>query len=212
MGLARLEVLFFFAIVQELCVLADSRFTGSSPHASCTRGVSSSSSETAIRSGRTRGISSSSSSSSRVRAGYVENFLRWSKSYMVSSSEQFAHAILAGTQDSSNRAQYLPLWSIQLEKRQVKSWMFNFGHTQSLHLRQGEKDRDAARLKHVNSGRTWTRCRELNNTTFPPSFCLRVGIHKGLIAWAKFCRNATIQCIVLEPGGLLFGLMGRDQS
>ena len=45
---------------------ADSRLTGSSLDAGCTRGLSSSSSETAVRSGRTRGLSSSSSSSSRV--------------------------------------------------------------------------------------------------------------------------------------------------
>ena len=34
----------------------------------------------------------------------------------VSSGEQLAHAILASTQESSNPAHYVPLWSIQLEK------------------------------------------------------------------------------------------------
>ena len=50
----------------ELRSAADSRLTGSSLDAGCTRGLSSSSSETALRSGLTRGSSSSSSSSSCV--------------------------------------------------------------------------------------------------------------------------------------------------
>ena len=50
---------------------ADSRLTGSSLDAGCTRGLLSSSSETAVRSGQTRGLSCSSSSSSRVCAGYA---------------------------------------------------------------------------------------------------------------------------------------------
>ena len=35
----------------------------------------------------------------------------------VSLGEQIAHSILAGTQDSSNPTQYVPLWSTKLEKR-----------------------------------------------------------------------------------------------
>ena len=37
----------------------------------------------------------------------------------VSSGEQIAHAILAGTQDSSGPTQYVPLWSTQLERRSL---------------------------------------------------------------------------------------------
>ena len=39
----------------------------------------------------------------------------------------------------------------------------------------------------------------MNNITFPTSFCLRVGKHKGLISGTEFCRNTTIQRIFLEP-------------
>ena len=35
---------------------------------------------------------------------------------LVSSGEEIAHAILAGTQDSSNPTQYVQLWNIQLAK------------------------------------------------------------------------------------------------
>ena len=46
-----------------------------------------------------------------------------------------------------------------------------------------------------NSGRTWRFCRKMNNTTFPTSFCLRVGKHKRLIAGIEFWRKTIIQRI-----------------
>ena len=58
--------------VGTLRVEANSRFTVSSLDAGCSRGLSSSSSETAVRSGQTRSLSFSSSSGSRVRAGYAD--------------------------------------------------------------------------------------------------------------------------------------------
>ena len=70
MGLARLEVLFLLRNgVGILRSAADSHFSfiNSVLDVDCTRGPSSSSSETLARSGRTRGLSSSSSSSSLVR-------------------------------------------------------------------------------------------------------------------------------------------------
>ena len=79
MDLARLEVLFFFVTVQELCVLRQIR-----PVLVCEL-------ETLI-------------------------FAPIRQKLHVSSGERIAHAILAGTQDSSNPTQNVPLWSIQLEK------------------------------------------------------------------------------------------------
>ena len=88
---------------------AHSRLTCSSLDAGCTRGLSSSSSETTVRSGRTRGLSFSSTSSSRVRAGYADFCSERANVTCFFGREQIAHAILAGTQDSSNPAQYVPL-------------------------------------------------------------------------------------------------------
>ena len=51
----------------------------------------------------------------------------------VSSGEQIAHAMLAGTQDSSNPAQYVPLWNLQLGSSSQKQ----DNRMQILHLRQG---------------------------------------------------------------------------
>ena len=64
----------------------------------------------------------------------------------VSSGEQIAHEILAGTQDTSNPTQYVELRSTQLEKSTSQkldmqicllSIKFN-SHTQIFHLRKGE--------------------------------------------------------------------------
>ena len=44
----------------------------------------------------------------------------------------------------------------------------------------------------------------MNNTTFPTSFCFRVGKHKRLIARTEFCCNAIIQRIFLKPSDCLF--------
>ena len=55
-----------------LRIEVDSRFTVSDLDAGCTEGLLSSSSETVVRSERTRGLSSSSSSSFRVRAGSAD--------------------------------------------------------------------------------------------------------------------------------------------
>ena len=72
MGLAKLGGLFLLRNgVGILRSAADSRISviNSVFDVDCSKGLSSSSSETLARSGRTRGLSSSSSSSSRVRAG-----------------------------------------------------------------------------------------------------------------------------------------------
>ena len=94
---------------------------------------------------------------------------------------------------------------------QAKSWTCILGsfwiqskcNTQILHLRKGEQDRHIARLKHINSGRTWWCWLNMNKTTFPTSFCLRAGKHKRLIAVTEFCRNTIIQSIFLEPSDCL---------
>ena len=93
---------------------ADSRFsfTGSFLDADRTRSCSSPSSETAVPSGQTRGSSSSSPSS------WVLDMLIFApkeKKLHVSSGEQIAHVIWAGTQDSPTPTHYVPLWSTQLE-------------------------------------------------------------------------------------------------
>ena len=72
----------------------------------CTRGLSSSSSGTLTRSGRTRSLLSSSSSSSDVWAAYID-FLSLSAKVQCLLSEGTYHAILAGTEDSSNSKQYV---------------------------------------------------------------------------------------------------------
>ena len=46
----------------------------------------------------------------------MRNFVATEQKLNASLVEQVAHAILAGTQESSNPAHYVPLWSIQLEK------------------------------------------------------------------------------------------------
>ena len=81
-----------------------------------TKGSSSSSSETRERSGRTRGLSSSSSSSSLVRELDMLIFALTVQKLHVSLGEETAHAILAGTQDSSSPEQHVPEWSIQLAR------------------------------------------------------------------------------------------------
>ena len=68
----------------------------------CTKGSSSSSSETIERSGRTRGLSSSSSSSSRDCELGMQMFAPIEQKFHVSLGEETAHAIWAGMQDSSN--------------------------------------------------------------------------------------------------------------
>ena len=45
----------------------------------------------------------------------------------VSSGEPIAHATLAGTQDSSNPTQYVPLWTIRLEKSTSQKLDLPFG-------------------------------------------------------------------------------------
>ena len=72
-----------------LRIATDSRFspTDSFIDVDCTRGLSSSSSESALQSERTRGWSSSSSSSSRVRAGHATFFAAIKKKFHVSSGK-----------------------------------------------------------------------------------------------------------------------------
>ena len=80
-----------------------------------TRRSSSSSSETEISSGQTRGLSASYSSSSLVCELDMLIFALIVQRLHVSLGAQTAHAILGGMQDSSNPKQYVSLRSIQLD-------------------------------------------------------------------------------------------------
>ena len=99
MGLAKLEVLFFFVTVQELCVLRQI-------HASRILLLMQVVQE--VHHLRLRPV--------LVCELDMLVFAPIERKLHVSSGEQIADAILAGMQDSSSPTQYVPLWSTQLEK------------------------------------------------------------------------------------------------
>ena len=116
MGLARLEVLFFFVTVQELCVPRQI-------HASAVLLSMQDAPEVYhLRlQKRQQGLDKQEVYHLRLRPVLVCEldmliFAPIEKKLHVSSGEQIAHATFAGTQDSSSPTQYVTLWSTQLEK------------------------------------------------------------------------------------------------
>ena len=118
MDLARLEVLFFFVTVQELCVLRQINAVISTvfllmrvaPEAYHLRLQT-----------RQYCLDEQEVYHFHLRPVLVCEldmliFAPMEQKLHVSSGEQIAHAILAGTQDSSNPTQHVPLWSTKLEK------------------------------------------------------------------------------------------------
>ena len=99
MGLAKLEVLFFFVTVQELCVLRQIH----APPVLLLMQVA-----PEVYHPRLRPV--------LVCELDMLVFAPIERKLHVSSGEQIANAILAGMQDSSSPTQYVQLWNSQLKK------------------------------------------------------------------------------------------------
>ena len=141
-----LEVLFFFALVQEILRSAgDSRFNGSVFDAGCTRGLSSSSSETAVRSGQTK----QEVYHLHLRPDLVCELdmlivAPTEQKLHVSSGDQIAH--VRKTREVQHNVSHCGVLSWR--RVQAKSWTCNFvslwiqfnSRTQIFHLVKGEQD------------------------------------------------------------------------
>ena len=160
--------------VGTLRVAEDPRF---SADGGCTKGLSSSSSsETVVWSERTRGLSSSSSSSLWTGAGEADlRYERAKVTCFVGRDDRPRDFGWYARLVKFNAMCPIEPSSIGEECKPKAGHVIlaPFGSSSSVIPRfficgrENRIDRHIARLKHINSSRTWWFCRKMNNTTFP---------------------------------------------